>query len=275
MSENHDLTTAVYDVLALLDETEYPWIYGYLSSLTGDDGEVTASPYTIATTLLAQREPSYFPAILLDFIVELLQMEIEGGNDDAMNTLGALYYDGKRGFEQSYEQAIRCYTMASELGNQLATENLGYCYYYGRAGEPDYEKAFHCFAQGAFAGQLVSLYKIGDMYRGGLYVRKNEVEAFRIYMRCVNSMEQQDELRVAGPVYLRLGWMFLEGKGTPQDFKGALASFQRAEWFLYEMVESGETMYRKSLADAIRGQEMARRKLGELLPPEPWEYAGE
>ena len=147
MSDNHDLTTAVYDTLALLEESEYPWIYGYLSSLTGDDGEVTASPYTIATTLLAQREAMY-PSILSDFIVDLLQMEIEDENDDAMNTLGALYYDGKRGFEQSYERAVRYYTMAAELGNRLATENLGYCYYYGRAGEPDYEKAFHCLHRG-------------------------------------------------------------------------------------------------------------------------------
>ena len=43
--------------------------------------------------------------------------------------------------------------------------------------EKDYKKAFHYFAKGAFDGHLVSLYKIGDMYKNGYYVEKDEKEA--------------------------------------------------------------------------------------------------
>jgi TPR repeat protein len=36
---------------------------------------------------------------------------------------------------------MELYNMAAENGNRQAQENLGYCYYYGRDTEVDYEKA--------------------------------------------------------------------------------------------------------------------------------------
>ena len=59
--------------------------------------------------------------------------------------------------------------------------------------EKDHEKAFHYFALGAFDGRPVSLYKIGDMYLNGYYVRKNEAEAFAIFMRCLQDMMEETE----------------------------------------------------------------------------------
>ena len=53
----------------------------------------------------------------------------------------------------------------------------------------DYEKAFHCFAPGAFSGRPASLYKIGDMYLNGYYVKKNVRDAFRIYRRCLDLLD--------------------------------------------------------------------------------------
>ena len=57
-----------------------------------------------------------------------------------MNNLGAHYYGGGRGFEQNFGKAMELYNMAAENGNRQAQENLGYCYYYGRDTEVDYEK---------------------------------------------------------------------------------------------------------------------------------------
>ncbi len=45
---------------------------------------------------------------------------------------------------------------------------------------------------------LISLYKIGDMYLNGLYVEKNEKEAFRICRRCLETVTEEAERRVAG-----------------------------------------------------------------------------
>lgn len=272
MIDMNYVASEVQNILAMLDANDLPGVYGYLSSLMGTNDAVSAPPYVIANTVLGLDKPEVFPNYLIDFITDMFEIEIAEGNDNAMNDLGAQYYDGSRGFEQSFEKAIHYYTMAAGKGNRQAQENLGYCYYYGRDGKPDYEKAFHYFALGAFDGHLISLYKIGDMYLNGLYVPKNEKEAFYIFMRCIETMTQQAEGRVAGPVYLRLGRMFLDGIGADQDFKSALVCFQKAEAFLYDMVLEGDVMYRKSLDAAIKGQQKARAKLAEELPEDTWGF---
>ena len=48
--------------------------------------------------------------------------------------------------------------------------------------------------------------------------------------------------------------------------------FQKAEAFLYDMVLSGDTMYRKSLEAAVRGQEKTREKMAEKLPAYNWGF---
>ena len=262
----------VQSVLGMLNADKQPGVYGYLASLPGADNAVSAQPYVIANTVLGLDKPEPFPGFLIDFITDMFQFEIAEGNDSAMNDLGAQYYSGNRGFEQSFEKAVHYYQMAADRGNRQAQENLGYCYYYGRDGRPDYEKAFHYFALGAFDGHLISLYKIGDMYLNGLYVPKNEKEAFYIYMRCIETMTQQTEGRAAGPVYLRLGRMFLEGIGVDQDFRSALICYQKAEACLCDMVLDGDVMYRRSLEAAIAGQAKAREKLAEKLPEDSWKF---
>jgi TPR repeat protein len=266
------VASEVQGMIAMLDASELPDVYNYLNGLQDENGAVDTAPLVIANTLMGLDKPTVFPEFLIGFVEDMYQLEIAEGNDDAMNDLGAQYYDGSRGFEQSFDKAVMYYKMAAAKGNRPAQENLGYCYYYGRDGKPDYEKAFHYFALGAFDGHLVSLYKIGDMYLNGLYVPKNEKEAFYIYAHCMDTMTQQAEGRVAGPVLLRLGGMFLDGIGTEEDAKSALVCFQKAESYLYDMVLDGSDMYRRSLSEAIDGQAKARKKLAEQLPEKSWNY---
>ena len=278
MTAKVDCLSQIKKTLATISSEEYPETYNYLSQTPGLNGEPnpgeSISPYTIANNILNLDKPGTFPKSVLDLVTCLFEMEIAEGNSDAMNDLGSIYYDGSRGLEQNFEKAVHYYKMAAKQGNRQAQENLGYCYYYGRDGEPDYEKAFHYYALGAFDGHLISLYKIGDMYLHGLYVPKNEREAFFIFMRCLETMTEETEGRVAGPVYLRLGRMFLDGTGTEKNYKNALICFQKAESFLYDMVMNGDVMYRRSLIAAIKGQEEARKKLSKALPEDTWEFDG-
>ena len=262
----------INEILSMLDAEEYPETYMYLAAQDDDDGSEPDEPYDMANKLLGLDKPEDLPPHVIDFIEELFLSEIEAGNADAMNDLGAQYYGGNRGFEQSFQNAAYYYDMAAQNGSRQAQENLGYIYYYGRIGKPDYEKAFHYFALGAFDGHLISLYKIGDMYLNGLYVRKNEKKAFNIFVHCIQTMTPEAEPIVAGPVYLRLGRLFLNGTGTGQDAKSALVCFQKAEAFLFDMVMNGDVMYKKSLASAIEGQEKARKLLIESLPDESWDF---
>lgn len=251
----------------MLDAEELPEIADALSNLLAGDTDELPNPLAIANGIMDLDKPKIFPDYVIDFVTELYEMEIAAGNDEAMNDLGAQYYDGSRGFEQSFEKAVHFYHMAAQNGNRQAQENLGYCYYYGRnMDRPDYEKAFHYFALGAFDGHLISLYKIGDMYLNGYYVPKNEKEAYCIYHRCLETMTDEAAPHVAGPVFLRIAKMYLYGLGTDRDLKAALICYQKAESFLYDMVRDGNFMYRNSLRAAIEGQSKTRALLAAELP---------
>ena len=262
----------VHEVLTTFSKDEFPECYTYLFSIIEDDGDVDEDPLTIAVTVMNLDRPKTFPYEIIAFVEQMFNLEVGQGNDEAMVNLGGWYYDGGRGFEQNFKAAFELYEMASALGNRQAQENLGYCYYYGRVGEPDYEKAFKYFALGALDQSLVSLYKIADMYRVGLYVEKNDHEAFLLYMRCIREMDQDSEARVAGPVYLRLAEMFLAGAGCDQDVKAAMVCFQKAEVFLTDMVLAGDVMYKRSLEAAIEGQNKVRSVVHTLLPTGGWGF---
>ena len=256
---NHCKTNEIIEIP--LDSALLPETVAFFESY--EDTEL--STYEFATQLVNFDKTAEKPRELFDFIVELYQIAIEEGNVCAMNDLGAFYYDGY-GCEQDFTKAVFYYEMAASHGDRQAQENLGYCYYYGRNVPVDYQKAFHYFALGAFDGHLISLYKIGDMYMNGYYVEKNPREAFYIYQRCMDTMTETAASMVAGPVLLRLGNAYLYGNGTEQDLQSALVCFQRAEYYLYQMVAGGDVMYRKSLQAAIDGQDKARSKRMAQLP---------
>ena len=256
-------------VCAMLDEAQYPETCAALV----DEFIESNPPYDLASRLMECDRPKEFPAFVIEYITALYEIEISEGNAYAMNDLGAHYYVGARGFEQSFRKAMELYHMAAEHGNRQAQENLGYCYYYGRDTDVDYAKAFHYFALGAFDGHLISLYKIGDMYRNGYYVEKNEREAFLIYKHCIQVLHGKgDDYLVSGPVRLRLGDMYLNGIGTDVNAEAALASYGIAELDLYRMVKDGHTMYKNSLRAAIRGQAQARELLAAELPEGEWTF---
>lgn len=89
-------------------------------------------------------------------------------NPHDMMHLGGHYYGQKR-----YDLALKYYEMASAYDIDEADECLGYIWYYGRTGEKDYEKAFNHYSKSMKRGNLVSAYKVADMYKNGYFVEKN------------------------------------------------------------------------------------------------------
>ncbi len=267
----------VDSVLAVLDPEVCPQAFRTLSEISemleDEDGGMP-DPHEAATELVHADMPDDLPEELIELIEELYLCAAENGDADAWNDLGAQYYDGARGFPQDFGKALHYYELAAENGSRQAQENLGYCYYYGRSVPVDYEKAFHYFLLGALDGHIISLYKIGDMYRNGYYVKKNGREAFIIYDHCVDIMSDEAAKFCGGPLFLRLGDCWLNGIGTEKNAKNALVCYHRAETYLYDMVANGEVMYRKSLEAAVEGQNKAREALSGTLPDKRWTFDG-
>ena len=100
------VASEVQSILAMLDAGTFPEVYHYLTGILDEDGSVSDGPLVIANTLTGLDKPQVFPEFLIGFIEDMYQLEIAEGNDDAMNDLGAQYYDGSRGFEQSFDKAV-------------------------------------------------------------------------------------------------------------------------------------------------------------------------
>lgn len=266
--EELERETEITEIMLSLDPDVYPETCAFFAEHERDP---KLNGYEFAARLADCDRSQPMPKEVFTFVQTLLEDCAADGNADAMNDLGALWYEGRAG-KPDFEKAVFWYEKAAAAGNRQAEENLGYCWYYGRTGEPDYGKAFHYFLLGALDGHLISLYKVGDMYRNGLYAEKNPREAFRIYNRCLETMTDEAAPRVAGPVYLRVGEMLLEGEGTERNVSVALYCLQRAENYLYDMVKGGDAMYRKSLEKAVRLQEAAREHMKKELPDGDWPY---
>lgn len=111
-------------------------------------------------------QPTYEDDIQLINALEYLIKETN--NPEYMVELGGWYYGQKQ-----FDLAEEYYLMAAKLDYNNAYECLGYIYYYGRVGQPNYEKAFHYYKLASDQGNLVAAYKLADMYKNGYYVQKD------------------------------------------------------------------------------------------------------
>lgn len=108
----------------------------------------------------------YEDDILLIHALEFLIQETK--DPEYMVELGGWYYE-----QRQFDLAEEYYLMAASLEYVDAYECLGYIYYYGRVGQPDYKKAFHYYKLASDKGNLVAAYKLADMYKNGYYVSKD------------------------------------------------------------------------------------------------------
>lgn len=210
----------------------------------------------------------------LDFVYALA---VENEDEGRINDWGSIYYTGQIG-TQDFKKAAELYLIADRLGNANATCNLGYIYYYGRTGEVDYEKAYLYFSKSAMRDKCEnSLYKIGDMYRNGYFVAKDEKAAFEIYMNAYRSYRQEKEKSpydydwaVEADVNFRLGDCKMNGIGTEKDLMEALMYLQCAERGFVERVKRGDYFLRKMLRSTIEKQAQIREELSKELPDMDW-----
>ncbi|MCL2340009.1 MAG: sel1 repeat family protein [Actinomycetia bacterium] len=189
-----------------------------------------------------------------DTCLKYLNTLAEKDDPEALLSLGALYYTGLGDFvPQDYKKAMTFYQKAaeaSELKDGWALNNLGYCYYYGRDGVVDYQKAFSCFAQAATFGNPNAMYKLGDMYYAGNYVKQDLDAAFYWYA-LAKEQEADSDIDYAGflaaSIAMRLGRAFLFGEGTDIDLINALFELRTAETLFYHQILIGDKFSKEQL----------------------------
>lgn len=117
-----------------------------------------------------------------------------------MLNLGGHYYEKRR-----FDLAEKYYLMASEYGYEEAYACLGYIYYYGRTGERDYQKAFENYSKAMELGNIISTYKVADMYKNGYYVEKDYAKYCSIIKDLYERIKDDDDVFSSVPeVSLRL-----------------------------------------------------------------------
>lgn len=72
-----------------------------------------------------------------------------------------------------FDLALKYYEISAGYGTSAAYGQIGRIYYYGLAGEVDYEKAYNNILQADKLEWYFEDYIISDMYRYGYYVEKN------------------------------------------------------------------------------------------------------
>ena len=181
-------------------------------------------------------------------VEEALSYLIEETKDpEYMAILGGLYYEQKK-----FELALKYYEMAAEYDHTYALAGLGYIWYYGRTGKRDYEKAFHCFDRARLKGNLNAAYKVADMYRRGLYVKKDPEEFRRIIEQLYQDITwETDPYSKAPEIFLRLAEI-READGRTEE---ALELYKRARPMIARRIADsgffGDRTIMKEIIDGI------------------------
>lgn len=151
----------------------------------------------------------------------------------ALDLKGYACYNGGRLYEQDWQAARDCFERLVKISdNPYYANTLGYIYYYGRTGTPNYEKALQLFQFAAMHGNAESLYKLGDMYRNGYGVEKRQGVAFAIYQRVYEAtratfIEQPDGNFADAAI--RMGDAYRDGIGITHDRVKAYAYYLEAD----------------------------------------------
>ncbi len=175
-------------------------------------------------------------------VLRYLRTAARKGNADALCNLGAAYY-GSCLVRRDFAKAVKYYEASAAKGCVQAMSNLGYCHYYGRDIPVDFGKAFQWFLKAYIMGGgslPETCYKLGDCYRNGRGVDRDDILAFRLYRQAYNAAwcPDEEDFReiehgwdcelMGADAALRLGSCFAGGVGCERDLKEAEEYFRIA-----------------------------------------------
>ena len=215
------------------------------------------------------------PEMIDDELSEQMVKYYEEGVDEGISlaalNLGAMYYSGVF-IEQDFKKAVELYMIAAESDDEhiavRALCNLGYCHYYGRDIPVDYEKAFNFFMQGSVLyNDANCLYKLGDMYRHGNFVNKDNKTALKLYKQAYYNFNGENDC--LADVCTRLGEFYLFGIETEKNLVEAIKMLSQAEALTYEKMYNKDPFAAGLLPKITELLEKAKKEFSAELSQNP------
>jgi TPR repeat protein/tRNA A-37 threonylcarbamoyl transferase component Bud32 len=132
----------------------------------------------------------------------------ELGNVLATNNIGALYSEGL-GVKQDKAEARTWFQRAASEGLAFAMKNIGELYQSGTGGQQNYELARQWYERAASAGDVEAMRRLGSLHEGGLGVTKDPAEAHRWYEKAALAGDPR--------AMVDLAELYREGSGVPKN----------------------------------------------------------
>ncbi|MDO4483245.1 MAG: tetratricopeptide repeat protein [Clostridia bacterium] len=159
---------------------------------------------------------------------------------------------------EEYPAAVEYYRLAAAMGDVHAVSNLGYCYLYGRAMEPDVQLAIAYFQTAAMKGDVDAAYKLGDIYgrdKWGVMDTEMSLYYYRMAVGLIapdlgndaRSVVFCDRLTDYPSLCLAMGRAFMPGGMLNTDVETAFCFLKKAEEGYAIQLANGQKMYEKSM----------------------------
>ena len=157
------------------------------------------------------------------------------GNASALFYVGKIYNDGE-GVSQDKSRALSFFQKAAALGHADALYHLGMAYLTGENGlAQDKETAISYFKKAAYAGNANALYQLAELEATNTEDSFADLNrAFGFYLMAAQRGQSKAQYK--------LGFMFLNGRGIPQNDKSAI-------YWLRKSASQGYVLAQKELAD--------------------------
>ena len=132
------------------------------------------------------------------------------------------YFEKATGFaeKKKYEEAVKWFRKAADLGEPNAQYNLGLCYYKGQGIKQDLEEAVKWLKKAAGQGLVFAQYNLGVCYYSGQGVKQDFKEAAKWFR-----LAADQEFPAA---QYNLGFCYATGKGVKKNRAEAVKWFRRA-----------------------------------------------
>ncbi len=119
--------------------------------------------------------------------LEYMKKLADAGRPEAFVQLAEMFLHGT-GVNKNVDMAMDLYQKSADAGEITAYGFMGLVYYEGKDLPQDYKKAYELFIKAGEKSNEV-IYKLGEMYRLGLYVEQDQEKADEYYQKVIDMGE--------------------------------------------------------------------------------------